>query len=142
MNFALRLYRWLAGAFPHEFKLAFGTDVVQLGEDAVEEIARQHGVAGLIRLVADAAIRVPVEYLSRDAPRHAVCGASGVVKSPGVRASRHHFVGNRNRAKTTMVQLENGQGDLAGTTVSGECQTFGDCLRNLSRITTSSNTGT
>jgi predicted permease len=64
MNFALRMYRWLAHAFPHDFKLIYGTDVIQLGEDIVEDIARQNGVTGLFRLVADIAFRVPVEYLS------------------------------------------------------------------------------
>lgn len=64
MNFAWRIYRRLAQAFPHEFKLAYGTDVMQLGEDIVDEIAKRHGTAGLIRLIADIAVRVPIEYLS------------------------------------------------------------------------------
>jgi predicted permease len=64
MKFAWRIYRRLAQAFPHEFKLAYGTEVMQLGEDVVEEIAKRHGAAGLIRLIADIAIRVPLEYLS------------------------------------------------------------------------------
>ena len=82
MNFALRIYRRLAEAFPHEFKLVYGTDVMQLGEDVVEEIAKRHGVAGLIRLVADIAIRVPMEYLSemRRDLRYAV---RALIKSPG-----------------------------------------------------------
>ncbi len=82
MNFALRIYRRLAQAFPHEFKLIYGADVIQLGEDAVEGIAKRHGVAGLIRLVADIAIRVPIEYLSemRRDLRYAV---RALIKSPG-----------------------------------------------------------
>src|SRR6202166_224299 len=82
MNFALRIYRRLAEAFPHEFKLVYGTEVMQLGEDIVEEIAREHGVAGLIRLILDIAIRVPAEYLSemRRDLRYAV---RALVKSPG-----------------------------------------------------------
>src|SRR5271166_5413967 len=81
-NFALRIYRRLAEAFPHEFKLVYGKDVVQLGEDVVEEIAKKHGLAGLIRLVADIAIRVPAEYLSemRGDLRYAV---RGLMQSPG-----------------------------------------------------------
>jgi hypothetical protein len=71
MNFALRIYLRLAEAFPHEFKLVYGTEVMQLGEDAVQEIAKQNGIAGLIRLIADIAIRVPMEYLSECA---ATCG--------------------------------------------------------------------
>jgi hypothetical protein len=31
MNFAWRIYRRLAQAFPHEFKLAYGTGMMQLG---------------------------------------------------------------------------------------------------------------
>jgi macrolide transport system ATP-binding/permease protein len=82
MNFAWRIYRRLAQAFPHEFKLAYGTDVMQLGEDVVEEIAKRHGAAGLIRLIADIAIRVPIEYLSemRGDMRFAW---RALIKSPG-----------------------------------------------------------
>ena len=82
MNLALRIYLRLAEAFPHEFKLVYGTDVMQLGEDVVEEIAKQHGTTGLIRLIADIAIRVPLEYLSemRRDLRYAV---RALTKSPG-----------------------------------------------------------
>jgi hypothetical protein len=37
MNFALRIYRRLAEAFPHEFKLVYGADIMQLGQDVVED---------------------------------------------------------------------------------------------------------
>jgi len=82
MNLALRIYRRLAQAFPHEFKLAYGPEVMQLGEDVVEEIAKRHGVAGLIRLIVDIAIRVPLEYLSemRGDMRY---GWRALLKSPG-----------------------------------------------------------
>ena len=82
MNFAWRIYRWLAQAFPHEFKLAYGPEVMQLGEDVVEEIAKRHGAAGLIRLIADIATRVVLEYLSemRLDMRYAV---RALIKSPG-----------------------------------------------------------
>jgi predicted permease len=82
MNFAWRIYRWLARAFPHEFKLAYGTEVMQLGEDVVEEIAKRHGASGLIRLIADIAIRVPLEYLNemRTDMRYAW---RALIKSPG-----------------------------------------------------------
>ncbi|MFY9529047.1 MAG: ADOP family duplicated permease [Candidatus Acidiferrales bacterium] len=82
MNFAWRIYRRLAQAFPHEFKLAYGTEVMQLGEDVVEEIAKRYGAAGLIRLIADIAIRVPLEYLSemRGDMRYAM---RALIKSPG-----------------------------------------------------------
>jgi len=82
MNFAWRIYQRLAEAFPHEFKLAYGTDMMQLGEDVVEEISRRHGVAGLIRLLADIAVRVPVEYLS-EMRRDWRYAWRGLMKSPG-----------------------------------------------------------
>ena len=82
MNFAWRIYRRLAQAFPHEFKLAYGTEVLQLGEDSIKDIANRHGIAGLIRLIADIAIRVPLEYLSelRGDMRYAM---RALIKSPG-----------------------------------------------------------
>jgi macrolide transport system ATP-binding/permease protein len=82
MNSAWRIYRRLAQAFPHEFKLAYGMEVMQLGEDVVEEIAKRHGVTGLIRLIADIAIRVPLEYLGemRVDMRYAM---RALIKSPG-----------------------------------------------------------
>ncbi|MGA8030309.1 MAG: ABC transporter permease, partial [Bryobacteraceae bacterium] len=82
MNFARRIYRRLAQAFPHEFKLAYGTEVMQLGEDVVEETAKRHGTAGLIRLIADIAIRVPVEYLS-EMRRDMRYATRALIKSPG-----------------------------------------------------------
>ena len=82
MNFALRIYRRLARAFPHEFKLAYGTELMQLGEDVVGEIAKKHGAAGLLRLIADIMIRVPLEYLNemRGDMRYAL---RALIKSPG-----------------------------------------------------------
>jgi macrolide transport system ATP-binding/permease protein len=82
MNLAWRIYRRLARAFPHEFKLAYGTEVTQLGEDVVEEIAKRQGVAGLIRLIADIAIRVPLEYLS-EMRGDMGYGWRALIKSPG-----------------------------------------------------------
>jgi putative ABC transport system permease protein len=82
MKLALRIYRWLASAFPHEFKLVYGRDLLQLGEDVVEEIAKQHGVAGMIRLVVDIAIRVPAEYLS-EMRRDILYALRALIKSPG-----------------------------------------------------------
>ena len=64
MSLVRRIYRWLAQAFPHEFKLAYGTEVMQLGEDVLDEVAKRQGAAGLIGLIVDIAIRVPVEYVS------------------------------------------------------------------------------
>jgi predicted permease len=82
MNFAWMLYRRLAEAFPHEFKLVYGRDVMQLGEDVVEDIAKRHGAVGLIRLIADIAIRVLLEYLS-EMRRDMRYAWRGLIKSPG-----------------------------------------------------------
>ena len=61
---SLRLYRALAGAFPYEFKNAYGEELLQVTEDAIERIWRHHGVFGLVRLLVDIAIRVPAEHLA------------------------------------------------------------------------------
>jgi len=79
---AWRIYRRLALAFPHEFQLAFGAEVMQLGEDVVEEIAQREGAAGLVRLVVDIAIRVPLEYLS-EMRRDLRYALRELIKSPG-----------------------------------------------------------
>jgi predicted permease len=82
MNLALRIYRWLAQAFPHEFKLAYGTEMVQLGEDVVADLARKHGTVGLLQLIADIAMRVPIEYLS-EMRRDMLYSFRALRKSPG-----------------------------------------------------------
>jgi len=82
MSIAWRIYRRLALAFPHEFQLAYGTEVMQLGEDVVQEIARREGASGLVRLVADIAIRVPLEYLS-EMRRDMGYALRELLKSPG-----------------------------------------------------------
>ena len=61
---SLRLYRALARAFPYEFKNAYGDELIQVTEEAIEPIWRRHGVLGLLRLLVDIAIRVPIEYLA------------------------------------------------------------------------------
>lgn len=62
--------------------MAYGAEVMQLGEDVVGDIAKRHGAIGLIRLVADIAVRVPLEYLSemRRDMRYAM---RALIKSPG-----------------------------------------------------------
>jgi macrolide transport system ATP-binding/permease protein len=82
MNIAWSIYRRLAAAFPHEFKLAFGNEMMQAGEDAIAEVAKRHGVLGLVRLIADLLLRLPIEYLyemRRDLPY----AARTLMKSPG-----------------------------------------------------------
>ena len=58
----LALYRRLASAYPHEFRMLYGEDMDRLGEDAIPEIWRQYGVPGVIRLLADIAFRLPAAY--------------------------------------------------------------------------------
>lgn len=79
------LYRRLAYAFPHEFQIVYGTDLIRLGDDAVEEIWKRHGFFGLFRLVADIAVRVPLEYLS-EMRRDLLYALRALIKSPGFAA--------------------------------------------------------
>src|SRR5580698_10511020 len=82
MNIAWPIYRRLAAAFPHEFKLAFGDEMMQAGEETIAHIAKRHGVFGAVRLIADLLFRLPIEYLSeirRDPPY----AARSLKKSPG-----------------------------------------------------------
>jgi predicted permease len=82
MDIAWPIYRRLAAAFPHEFKLAFGDEMMQTGEDAIADVAKRHGVFGLICLIADLLLRLPIEYLNemrRDLPY----AARTLIKSPG-----------------------------------------------------------
>jgi predicted permease len=85
MNFAIRLYRRLARAFPHEFKIVYGADVIQLGEDVVKDIAKQNGFLGLARLIADLAIRIPIEYLT-EMRRDLMYALRTLAASPGFAA--------------------------------------------------------
>jgi predicted permease len=83
IQFCLRIYRRLARAFPHEFQVVYGDDVVQLGEDAIDEIARRNGITGLLRMVADLAWRVPVEYAS-EMRQDLIYAFRMLMKSPGI----------------------------------------------------------
>ena len=61
---SLRIYRAISRAFPFEFKNAYGDELVQVTEAAIEAIWRRHGTLGLLRLLADLAVRVPAEHLA------------------------------------------------------------------------------
>lgn len=43
---------------------AHGEELVQVTEDAIDPIWRRHGALGLVRLLADIAIRIPAEHLA------------------------------------------------------------------------------
>jgi predicted permease len=64
LNICLTLYRRLASAYPHEFRMLYGEDLERLGEDAAPEAWRRYGLPGLVRLLADIALRLPAEYLA------------------------------------------------------------------------------
>lgn len=55
-SLALRIYRRLTLAFPHEFQMVYGADVIHLGEEAIDDIWTQQGFIGLVRLIVDIAI--------------------------------------------------------------------------------------
>ena len=82
MNFWRAAYRRLALAFPHEFKLAYGDEMLQAGEDAIDHLARRHGISGLIRLLLDLLVSLPVEYLS-EMRRDLRFAARALLRSPG-----------------------------------------------------------
>jgi hypothetical protein len=82
MKIAGQLYRRLAQAFPHEFKLGFGAELLNAGEDALEHLGKRQGAGGILRMLADLAVRLPIEYLAemRQDLRYA---ARSLAKSPG-----------------------------------------------------------
>lgn len=84
-SLALRIYRRLAFAFPHEFQMVYGADVIQVGEDAIDDIWAQHGFFGLIQLIADIFVRLPIEYLS-EMRRDLAYAVRTLAKSPGFAA--------------------------------------------------------
>jgi macrolide transport system ATP-binding/permease protein len=84
-SLAMRIYRRLAYAFPHEFQMVYGADVLQLGEDSIDDIWSQYGYLGLIRLLADIAVRLPVEYLS-EMRQDLAYARRTLAKSPGFAA--------------------------------------------------------
>jgi hypothetical protein len=59
-----RIYRRLARAFPQDFRTICGDGLERLGEDIAPLVWRDLGVVGLIRLFADLALHLPLEYLS------------------------------------------------------------------------------
>lgn len=59
-----RMYRRLARAFPHEYRMVCGDGLEQLGADIVPLVWREQGVLGLMRCFADLILHLPLAYLS------------------------------------------------------------------------------
>ena len=64
VNGSGRMYRRLARAFPHDFRMICGDGLERLGEDIAPLIWRELGVVGLLRLFGDLALHLPLQYLS------------------------------------------------------------------------------
>jgi putative ABC transport system permease protein len=58
----LRLYRALAKAFPQEFQNVYGDEMLQVAEESIEPIWQRRGAMGLMRLLIDIMVRLPIEY--------------------------------------------------------------------------------
>jgi predicted permease len=82
VNICLALYRRLASAYPHEFRVLYGEDLDRLGEDAAPTAWRRYGWPGLVKLLADIAVRLPAEYLA-EIRRDVVYALRGLAKAPG-----------------------------------------------------------
>ncbi|MGD0772649.1 MAG: ADOP family duplicated permease [Candidatus Solibacter sp.] len=85
LNLCLSLYKYLANAYPHEFRIVYGQDLDRLAEDAVPEAWRRYGLLGLVRLLADIAIRLPGEYLG-EIRQDVVYALRVLARSPGFAA--------------------------------------------------------
>jgi putative ABC transport system permease protein len=82
MKRSQRVYERLAQAFPHEFKLAHGDEMLETGEAAMAYLAKRRGWTGMARLLADAAVRLPLEYLT-EMRRDLQYAMRALIKSPG-----------------------------------------------------------
>ena len=81
----LRFYRALAHAFPQEFRNVYADEMVLAAEESIGDIARRHGIPGLLHLLADIAFRIPVEYLA-EFRRDVRYGFRALAGSPGFTA--------------------------------------------------------
>jgi predicted permease len=82
VRICLALYRRLASAYPSEFRILYGLDLDRQGEDAAPEVWRRFGWRGLVRLLADVAMRLPVEYLA-EFRQDVSYALRGFAKAPG-----------------------------------------------------------
>jgi len=63
-RFCLAIYRRLARAYPLEFRMLHGEELDRAGEDAVPEVWARYGISGLVTLLMDIALQLPVRYLA------------------------------------------------------------------------------
>ena len=82
MKRSQRVYERLARAFPHEFQLAHGDEMLETGEAAMAYLAKRRGWTGMARLLADAAVRLPLEYMA-EMRRDLHYAMRALIKSPG-----------------------------------------------------------
>lgn len=59
-----RVYRRVARTYPSRFRVICADGLEQLGEDMVPLVWREQGIVGLVRLFADVALHLPLEYFS------------------------------------------------------------------------------
>ncbi|HYT65132.1 MAG TPA: hypothetical protein VEL51_01850 [Vicinamibacterales bacterium] len=59
-----RIYERLARAFPHHFRMICGDGLERLGADVAPLVWREQGVIGMVRLFADLALHLPLEYFA------------------------------------------------------------------------------
>ena len=82
----LRLYRALIRAFPEEFRLAHGTDLADVTEDALRDSIRRRGRGRLIlfvpRLFLDLLVRLLIEHW-HDAARDSRYAMRLLARAPG-----------------------------------------------------------
>src|SRR5271170_8066889 len=82
MKRSQRISERLAQAYPHEFKMAHGDEMLETGEAAMAYLAKRRGWTGMARLLADAAVRLPLEYLI-EMRRDLQSAMRALLKSPG-----------------------------------------------------------
>ena len=82
----LLVYRVLARAFPREFRQAHGDQMLHLTEAIIDEVWRREGMRGLFRLLADIAVRVPIEHAT-ELRQDVIYGWRTLIASPGFTAT-------------------------------------------------------